>query len=707
MAEPCVNSSQSATPKRRWLQFWPVAGYLVACVAGFYAATSEYSWWTGGVTTAMLFGLGCFVSAVGGLSSRCWLRGIWTAVAIAATTVFCFMITESEISEVRNLAGFFITPIFVLGISLPTLFARTFWGWKLEYSSAEPSHHSSLGMEETLLGVGVVASFLIMLRVPQASWEMPIFEFYTNVGASFAVLGAVSVIATLPAVRGVFRGQSVIGRVMVPAAVLFGVAAGTLALLELANSGSDVLISAGVAGGTASCCCLGGLFALRYSGLRLNDRTQCREATAEEKIADRRVHRRWVAGTMVIAFIATTTLATMQSQRQNAESQYLKLMRQLEPSGGFVTLEQRRIVGIGLGRDADDESLDRLALYPDLQHLSLADSKISDAGVAKIAGLYPNLRLRALDLGGTDITSRSLQSILSMPSLTTLSLARTKLTIDDINRLATNGRGWFELNLSGMQLNDSDIEALNVSPTTLILRDNRISDASLAALGIKVHGRCDVSGNSIDGSGLVHLSAVSQLVLEDVPLTDASLAKLPGVGVAASKIAVRNTLLTDAALASLAAMRVTELQLGPGKITERGLANANLALSSIRVNNPAFTGTFLAGKWVRDLSYLDLSESGITDANLSNLSRISSLYCLSLANTNVTDAALPHIAKANPLIRLDLRNTRITAEGLANSDITCQRIYLGLDQFTPQEIRRIRATKSIAIGEEFPKTVFE
>ena len=102
-----------------------------------------------------------------------------------------------------------------------------------------------------------------------------------------------------------------------------------------------------------------------------------------------------------------------------------------------------------------------------------------------------------------------------------------------------------------------------------------------------------------------------------------------------------------------------------------------------------------------------MSNSGITDANLSNLSRISSLYCLSLANTNVTDAALPHIAKANPLIRLDLRNTRITAEGLANSDITCQRIYLGLDQFTPQEIRRIRATKSIAIGEEFPKTVFE
>ena len=101
MAEPCVNSSQSATPKRRWLQFWPVAGYLVACVAGFYAATSEYSWWTGGVTTGMLFGLGCFVSAVGGLSSRCWLRGIWTAVAIAATTVFCFMITESEISEVQ------------------------------------------------------------------------------------------------------------------------------------------------------------------------------------------------------------------------------------------------------------------------------------------------------------------------------------------------------------------------------------------------------------------------------------------------------------------------------------------------------------------------------------------------------------------------------------------------------------------------------
>lgn len=187
MAEHFVETDNSIPRAGRWYHWWPVLVFLAASVGVFYLANRTYSTWTEGVTSGLLFGLSCFIAALGGLWSRCWLRGIWLAVAITGVTVVGFMaVTWEVIDGPQNYAGFFITPIFVLGISLATLIARIIWGWQLEHPNSTSGQHHVLGMEETLLGVGVVASFLILLRVPQTVWEMPVSEFYSRVHQSWS-----------------------------------------------------------------------------------------------------------------------------------------------------------------------------------------------------------------------------------------------------------------------------------------------------------------------------------------------------------------------------------------------------------------------------------------------------------------------------------------------------------------------------------------
>lgn len=65
------------------------------------------------------------------------------------------------------------------------------------------------------------------------------------------------------------------------------------------------------------------------------------------------------------------------------------------------------------------------------------------------------------------------------------------------------------------------------------------------------------------------------------------------------------------------------------------------------------------------LRYLNLYYSGVTDAGLVHLERLTRLERLSLTNAQVTDAGLAHLHGLTSLRWLYLNNTRVTDEGLA------------------------------------------
>lgn len=61
---------------------------------------------------------------------------------------------------------------------------------------------------------------------------------------------------------------------------------------------------------------------------------------------------------------------------------------------------------------------------------------------------------------------------------------------------------------------------------------------------------------------------------------------------------------------------------------------------------------------------LSIQNSGITDADLGELSRLDNLKMLELSGSNFTDASLTHIATLKNLEQLDISKTRITVSGL-------------------------------------------
>jgi len=83
------------------------------------------------------------------------------------------------------------------------------------------------------------------------------------------------------------------------------------------------------------------------------------------------------------------------------------------------------------------------------------------------------------------------------------------------------------------------------------------------------------------------------------------------------------------------------------------------------------------------------------------VAKLPALLTLNLANTEITDAGLVLIAKTK-IGFIDLRGTKVTAAGLCESKFAGWQIFLDMNQFTPEEVRRIRNSANIVLGQEFP-----
>lgn len=132
------------------------------------------------------------------------------------------------------------------------------------------------------------------------------------------------------------------------------------------------------------------------------------------------------------------------------------------------------------GTQIDDRALELLAQRETVDALVLADTSITDHGVAALEG-HP--QLRELDLTRTAISDRSLESLSSLPALKHLNLCGTDVTDDGLKALEGN----------------STLLTLNIQET-------QISDAAIATLGTLESLKLLAMGNSkLSPDGIIRL----------------------------------------------------------------------------------------------------------------------------------------------------------------------------------------------------------
>jgi hypothetical protein len=131
-------------------------------------------------------------------------------------------------------------------------------------------------------------------------------------------------------------------------------------------------------------------------------------------------------------------------------------------------------------RISDDELATLLRSLNDLRFLSLADTRVTDAGLRHLTRLHA---LQELHLDDTEVTDEGLKTLANLPQLQILDLKRTKITDAGLVHLKPlqNLRGLY---LTGTAIGDGALEHLRCFPKldTLILWDTAISDAGLRHL---------------------------------------------------------------------------------------------------------------------------------------------------------------------------------------------------------------------------------
>lgn len=214
------------------------------------------------------------------------------------------------------------------------------------------------------------------------------------------------------------------------------------------------------------------------------------------------------------------------------ELRVLELGRSISDRGvqGLQGLRRLTVLALG-GARVTDAAASVLASMTSLRRLSLAGTKIGDAGIERLK----NLPLRQLDLGGAstdrslallanvgtlehldahaaDISQKGLTSLASLPSLHTLFLGPS-IHDDD---LAPLGRlkGLRRLDLRGAKLTDLGAHVLADAPQLeeLALTDTQITSGALAVLVRLPYLRyLEISGTPIQAKSLEALTAASSL----------------------------------------------------------------------------------------------------------------------------------------------------------------------------------------------------
>lgn len=178
----------------------------------------------------------------------------------------------------------------------------------------------------------------------------------------------------------------------------------------------------------------------------------------------------------------------------------------------------------------------------------------------------------------------------------------------------------------------------------------------------------------------------SDLIIDGTLITDGGFAtKLQSIAIFGT-LSMDRTEVTDKILPSFTPTNISKLMFGETLITEQGLRHLGTAtIGELSLNARKFTGACFAD-WKPTIQKLDISRSGVTDANIAHIVKLPNLSELSLRGTAITDACLQLLASSN-LQTVDLRETQITAAGLAKVDWDDKELKVSATQFTNDELK--------------------
>ncbi len=170
-----------------------------------------------------------------------------------------------------------------------------------------------------------------------------------------------------------------------------------------------------------------------------------------------------------------------------------------------------------------------LPLMPNLTYLSLYETAVTDAGLARVSGLT---NLRDLSLDGTAVTDAGLEHLRTLTNLEYLSLARTAVTDSGLTHLA-GLPNLCDLSLDGAA-GVTDAGLIHLSELTnlqlLCLSSTAVADSGLARLnGLTKLRELHLSNTKVTDAGLVHLRSLAvlrRLFIYGITVTDQGIEEL-------------------------------------------------------------------------------------------------------------------------------------------------------------------------------------
>lgn len=296
------------------------------------------------------------------------------------------------------------------------------------------------------------------------------------------------------------------------------------------------------------------------------------------------------------------------------EAKGVKLTR--DKSGVVTTLEVQ-------SADLKDPDLQLLKGLPSLVDIDLKKSSITNDGLA-ILQSFPNLKALGLQRCNL-LTNDGLKHLEHVPNLERLYILYTLISNDGMEHIARLKKLKL-LDLRGAKVGNEGIAKLEGHPTLVDLK---------------------LRAESIDNDALPAIASIKQL--RSLEAEDASLFGDIGALAVLTDLQKLNLMRTYVDAQSFVPLKnLTKLR----DVRLRGTATRATVLDSL-----------LASK--DTLTYLDLTECPIVDAELAPIEQFQKLETLEIWQTDLSDAGLPHIGKLINLKSLDISKCLgVTAAGV-------------------------------------------
>lgn len=612
----------------------------------------------------------CFVALVAGLTQRTWFGAylFGLALTVAGYSAFLGGVWLADSVDRDTAAGLALLPVFLLAAASPLTGLRRFFGWRLVFEGDAISPWQPLRLADLFSQIAIVASVLVLARVPQVILENSVGDHWLPVAISCLVLAGTSLVI-LPlyarvALGGLSARRKAVRMAFLPlviAIICFGISQCFMSRNASWSERLDAVPFLLALLVPAIGIFYLSLLLLAASGLRLVRGTKLQATpmnNADKQQAARLQRLTWwrIGGAIVVTMATSIYLANLEQWRAVRDKENAKLVAIVQATGGTMNVVDRIPINISLGATATDADFAAIVVCTKLEYLFLQGAEISDEGMRQLEH-FPSLGL--LSLENMRITEDGLAPLKHLTKLESLVIKNCDVNASSIRNLPQK-QCFISLDLTETQFSDDECGILTEFPAlrSLKLNHTRITDRSRVSLGkLTTLSRLELAGTQIGAERFPLLSELSYLDLSQTQVNDAtvpSLARLFGLHF---------------------------LSLSDTKITDAGLTELHQL-------------TKLYG--------LDLSGNAIGDEGVAKLIPIGEIDKLSLANTAITDACLEHIGQI-AIGTLDIRGTQITLNGLiANGPPSFGTLQVATGQFTSQQKKQLEVQLGIKVNTEEP-----